>query len=395
MPVASPPALEAFLTQELALLERKHWQRACRVLEPTTGPLVQYDGRTYLHFASNDYLSLARDARVIRAAAEALAHYGLGSGASRLMSGTSPLHEQLETRLAQFKQQEAALLFSSGYLTNLGLITSLVGPEDVVVCDHANHASLIDACRLSRARLRVYPHGDVARLQQLLERHATAHRRLIVSDGVFSMDGDVAPLRELVDVARAAEAWLLVDDAHGSFVLGAHGRGSLELCGVEEDVTVQMGTLSKALGGLGGFVVGARVLIQWLLHRARPFIYSTALPPAVVAGALAALTIVEEEPERRQRVLVLAARLREGLRAQGWDTLQSTTHIVPVLIGETATALDVAQALLAGGIYAPAVRPPTVPEGTARLRLSVTALHTDAHVDQCLTVLHDLRARMR
>lgn len=374
----------------LAALERQQLKRACRVLDPTTGPTIRCDGRDVLQFASNDYLGLVRDPRVIAAAQTALAQYGLGSGSSRLMSGTSSVHQQLEERLAAFKGEAAALVFSSGYLTNLGVIASLVGAGDVVITDHANHASLIDGCRLSGARLRVYAHSNLEALATILQASASARRRLIVTDGVFSMDGDVAKLIGIQSLAERYDAWWLVDDAHGAFVLGEHGRGSVELCQVSSPTLIQMGTLSKALGALGGYVTGSRALMDYCLNRARSFIYSTALPPAVAAGAIAALDIVEQEPERRARVLALAERLRQGLKAQGWNTLQSTTQIVPVLVGDAAATLRAAEQLLARGIFAPAIRPPTVPRGTGRLRLSLTALHAEEQVDRCLEAFGEL-----
>jgi 8-amino-7-oxononanoate synthase len=384
-PDAETTSLAQFLTASLATSNAQQLRRSCRVLTPTTGAEVTIDGQIYLHFSSNDYLGVANDARVIASATAALQRYGLGSGASRLLGGTSPVHAALEERLAAFLDGESALVFSSGYLANLGLLSSLTTAEDIIICDRLNHASLIDGARLSRATLRVYPHGDMAQLAQVLKRATSARHRLIVTDGVFSMDGDIAPLAELAALAAQTDAWLYVDDAHGSFVLGAHGRGTAELCGVEQHVT-HMGTLGKALGALGGYVVGSRALIDHLVNSARSFIYATALPPAVAAGATTAIDIVAAEPERRVRVAALAARLRQGLQGQGWDTLGSTTHIVPMLVGSIPAALRVAEALRMAGIYAPAIRSPTVPQGTARIRWSLSAAHTDAQIDRCLDV---------
>jgi 8-amino-7-oxononanoate synthase len=307
-----------WIDEELPALEARGLRRKLLSRTSAQAASVMLDGRQYANFGSNDYLGLAADPRLAAAVAAALTQYGWGSGASPLLMGHAELHRRLESRLAEFEGAEAALLFTSGFAANSGTIAALAGPGDAVFSDRKNHASLFDGCRLSRADVRVYPHGDWQALDDLLAKTTTYRRRLIVTDSLFSMDGDFAPLKELADIAEKHHAMLLVDEAHATGVFGKNGRGACELLGVEDRVPVRIGTLSKALGGIGGFAAGSRSLVEWLVNRARPYVFSTALPAAVSAAALAALEIVQSEPRRRIELLATAAKVRRELLSQGW-----------------------------------------------------------------------------
>jgi len=368
-------------------LARRSLLRRLRTLDSASGAEVDLDGRRILLFSSNNYLDLAAHPRVTEAAIAAIRQYGVGAGASRLVSGSLRPHRELEERLAAFKRVEATLVFSSGYQANLGLIPTLAEDRDILYADRLCHASLIDACRLSNVPLRVYRHRDHAHLARLLQQGRSPRSALIITDGVFSMDGDLAPLPELCQAAEQAGATVIVDDAHGTGVMGPDGRGTVEHYGLEGRALVQMGTLSKALGGMGGFVAGSRDVIEYLVNRARPFIYSTALPPAMAAAAVAALDVIEAEPERRARLWHLRDRLHEGVRRIGFDTRDSRSPIIPLLVGDADLALSLSNDLLAQGVYAPAIRPPTVPVGASRVRMSVTAGHSPAQIDQVLEAL--------
>ena len=391
---------------------------------------VHIDGRELVNFGSNDYLGLAGDPRLAEAVAAALKQYGWGSGASPLILGHAELHRELEERLAEFEGTEAALLFTSGFAANSGTIAALAGPGDAVFADRKNHASLFDGCRLSRADVRVYPHGDWQALDELLGKAKTNRRRLIVSDSLFSMDGDFAPLKELAEIAERHAAMLVVDEAHATGVFGPSGRGVCELQGVEDRVPVRIGTLSKALGGIGGFVAGSRALIEWVLNRARPFVFSTAMPAAVSAAGLAALEIVKSEPWRRIELLATAAAVRRELAAQGWSLRariregespaepqpgepvlpyptarqeprppknsnhtigNSASQILPVVVGKAGQAVALSQELRERGFFVPAIRPPTVPEGEACLRISLNYAHSPAMIDRLLGEFAKLR----
>lgn len=375
-----------WLADELAGLESQGLRRQRRERTGPQGVHVRVEGRDLLNFASNDYLGLAGDPRLTDAVRQTLEETGWGAGASPLVSGFGTWHRRLEERLAQFKGTEAAIVFPSGFAANLGTISALAGPGDVVFGDHANHASLIDGCRLSGARFRTWPHGRLDRLADLLAREP-ARRRLIVTDTLFSMDGDIANLVELADLAERFEAMLIVDEAHASGVFGPHGRGAAELQGVEHRIDASVGTLSKAFGAVGGFVAGSRTLIDWLVNRARSYLFSTALPEANAAAACIALEIAQAEPHRRTELLDRSARLRGRLVSAGWDIGQSTSQIIPILLGDPARAVELSARLSEAGIWAPAIRPPSVPQGTSRLRLSLSALHTDAMLDQLLQAL--------
>jgi glycine C-acetyltransferase len=377
------------LAEELQQLKEQGLHRSMRRVDGPQGRRVLLDGREVLLLCSNNYLGLAEHPRLKEAAIAAIDRYGVGSGAARLVSGNLALHEELEGRLAVFKKTEAALVFNSGYGANTGIIAALVGRGDTVFSDRLNHASIVDGCLLSRARLVRYPHGDVTALRRLLEQHQGKGRALIVTDGVFSMDGDMAPLRELAALKREFGALLMVDDAHGTGVLGDTGRGSAELCGVMADIDIQMGTLGKALGSFGAYAAASAELVDYLRNRARSFIFSTSLPPAVLAASLAAIDLVDsgEGATLRQRLGATAARFREGLAAAGFATLGSVTQIVPALVGAADLTMEFSRRLLDQGVFVQGIRPPTVPAGSSRLRCTLMATHTDDDVAEALAAI--------
>ena len=388
-----------WIDAELAGLEKQGLRRRLPTRDSPQTPQLVLDGQPLVNFGSNDYLGLAADPRLAAAVAEAVGHEGWGSGASPLVTGRAALHARLEQRLAEMEGAEAALLFPSGFAANVGAIAALVGPGDVVFADRNNHASLLDGCRLSRADVRVYPHGDWQSLAGLLARAAQRRRRLIVTDSLFSMDGDLAPLVELTELAVRHRAMLLIDEAHATGVFGRNGRGVAEHLDVDSrtfaSVAVRVGTLSKALGGIGGFVVGSRALIEWLLNRARTYVYSTAAPAATAAAALAALDIVAAEPERRRGLLARAEMLHGALAAQGWNVGPSQSQIIPILVGEPARAVELSARLRQAGLFVPAIRPPTVPEGQSRLRISLIAAHTPEMIERLLCALQESRSSPR
>jgi 8-amino-7-oxononanoate synthase len=365
-------------------LAAKHLTRRLLPLDSGTGPVVRIAGRDVLLLASNDYLGLAGHPEVVAAAVEATVSYGAGAGAARLVSGSLPPHQQLEQALAHFKCTESALTFGSGYLANVGAIPALIGRGGLILADRLCHASLIDGCRLSGADLRIYRHTDMEHLKALLGKRRKSRRTLIITDGVFSMDGDLAPLPELAALAQEYEAELYVDDAHGTGVMGAHGRGTVEHYGMETRIPLHMGTLGKALGSSGAFIAGSTHSIQYLLHRSRSFMFATAPTPGSAAAAVAALHIVQREPERRRRLWNNRERLFTGLGRLGFTLAPTVSPIIPILIGRADTAVRFAEILFADGIFAPAVRPPTVPAETSRIRVTVTSEHTAGHIDQAL-----------
>jgi 8-amino-7-oxononanoate synthase len=377
-----------WVDDELEALERAHLLRGLPAPLGRQGAVVEHAGRRLVNFASNDYLGLASDARLISAATEAVAASGVGRGSSPLICGRSEIHEELERRLAEFEGAEAALVFPSGFAANAGIVPALVDRGDAIYADARNHASLIDGCRLSRAETHIYPHGNVDALERLLQQ-GHARRRLIVTDTLFSMDGDLAPLAAIAEVAERYDAMLLLDEAHATGVFGPHGRGAAEAVRVEGEGIIRVGTLSKALGAAGGFVAGSNALIRWLANRARTYVFSTAQPAAVAAAAIAALDIVAQEPQRRTGLLQAAAQLRGRLQHQGWNTGDSASQIIPLVIGSPGEAVRLSDALREQGYWVPAIRPPSVPEGESLLRLSLTAAHTNEMVDGLLQALED------
>lgn len=364
------------IEERLAELERLGLKRALRTVSGPQGPRVLLDGEPVLLLCSNNYLGLADHPKVSEAAAEVATRCGAGAGASRLVSGTMTIHRRLEERLAAFEESEACLLFGSGYLANLGVIGALAGPGDVVFSDELNHASIIDGCRASRAEIVVYRHLDVDHLERCLRNHSGDGRRLIVTDSVFSMDGDVAPLAEIVRLARAYQARVVVDEAHATGALGEGGRGAIAEAGLQGEVDVLVGTLGKALGSYGAYVCGSREMTDYLLNTARPLIFSTAPPPPSVAGALAALELLEGDPTIVARLHEAARTLRKALAAEGFAVAEGDMHIVPLVVGDSEDAVRLCEAALERRVFAQAIRPPTVPDGTARLRLATMASHT-------------------
>ena len=379
------------LSPHLRELKAQDLYRSRVALEGPQGAQVRIDGRDYLAFCSNDYLGLANHPEVVRAFVTATDRYGVGSGAAHLVSGHSVEHHALEEELAEFTGRDRSLLFSTGYMANIGVMAALLGRRDVVCQDRLNHASLLDGGLLCRARLLRYAHGDVQALQQRLAALAGGEI-LVATDGVFSMDGDLAPLPGLVAMARQYRAWLMVDDAHGLGVLGRGGGGSLEALGVgARDVPILVGTLGKAFGTAGAFVAGNDDLIETLIHRARSYIYTTAMPAALAAATRTSLRLVRREGWRRDRLRMLVTRFRAGAAQLGLPLMESETQIQPLQIGDSATALALGKALRDRGILITAIRPPTVPAGTARLRVTFSAAHTEAHVDRLLGALDQVR----
>ena len=384
----SPKSMFPELDQELAALEAQALRRRLQVVEEVLpGGKVRVAGQVLLNLSSNDYLGLAQDPRLIAAAQDAAAQWGVGAGASRLVVGHLSLHEAVEAELAAFKGTEAAVLFSTGYMANLGVISALLGQGDVIFSDRLNHASIMDGIKLSGASLQRFPHRDMNKLEKILQQTPGGKRRLIITDSVFSVDGDLAPLWELVALKERYGAWLMVDEAHATGVLGPGGAGLAQALNLTAVVDIHMGTLSKALGSLGGYVAGERRLIDYLHNKARSFIYTTAMPPPVLGAIQAALNIVREEPERRLRLLQESEKFRRGLQDAGFDTLGSETQIVPVLVGKNEPTLKFAAALRQRGLMAVALRPPTVPSGRARVRFSLSAAHTAADLAQALEAI--------
>ena len=375
-------SLDGFARERLEQLRARGTFRRMRVLDGAQAPRMQVDGREVLLFAGSNYLDLAHHPELVEASAQAARELGCAAGGSRLINGNLRLHEELEEELAKFLGADASLVFATGYMANVGLIPALVGEGDFVVSDALAHASIIDGCRLSRAGVRVFAHGDLDELEDALREVASSRRRVLLAlDGVYSMDGDVAPLAEAVALARRYGAIVLLDDAHGTGALGAGGRGTPEHCGVREGVDVLVGTLGKALGSFGAFVAGSRLLRELLVNQARSFIFSCALAPGAAAAARAALGLVQREPWRREQLQHNARRLRAALAERGLSTAPSTTQIVPVVIGESARTMAVCERLLARGFYTQGIRYPSVPEGTARLRITPMASHTEAEID--------------
>lgn len=391
--------LIAGLEQQLAQLDAQSLRRRRRTTESPCAPRVQVDGRAMLAFCSNDYLGLAAHPRIVDALQQGASLYGAGSGASHLISGHSRAHAQLEERLAEFVAPQIAdaraLYFCTGYMANIAILSALSGSGADLFSESLNHASLIDGARLSRANVQVYPHGDLDQLAALLAA-GTAASKMVVTDSVFSMDGDLAALPQLLSLCEQHGAWLVVDDAHGFGVLGEHGRGVLEHFALSSPNLVYMGTLGKAAGVAGAFVAAHKSVIEWMVQRARPYIYTTAAPPAVAHALLASLDIIggTEGAERRAHLQTLIAQWRGGLQLQRWQALPSDTAIQPVVIGANKEAMKMAAALYEQNIWVPAIRPPTVPVGTARLRVTLSAAHTAAEVTQLVEVLQQLEQQV-
>jgi len=384
-------SLEQVLAADLAEREANHLYRRRRISDGPQSPEMLVDGRPLLSFCSNDYLGLANHPEVIAAFKRGADRYGVGSGAAHLVNGHSSAHHALEEALADFTGRPRALLFSTGYMANLGVVSALASSGDAVFEDRLNHASLLDAALLSRARLARFAHADASALQARMS-ESSARRKLVLTDGVFSMDGDVAPLTELSIVTRNSNGWLMVDDAHGLGVLGREGRGTVEHFHLSQnDVPILMGTLGKAFGTFGAFVAGSEILIETLIQQARSYIFTTATPPAVAEATLASLKLVRSEEWRRDHLRVLIKRFRTGAEQLGLSLMESPTPIQPLLVGESSKAVAMSRALEARGILISAIRPPTVPEGSARLRITFSALHTEQQIDRLLDTLDTVR----
>jgi len=373
-----------FLKEALDELESKGLRRTLREVDGPQGTKIKVDGREVLNFCSNNYLGLADDERLRRAAMECIKEQGLGSGASRLVCGNLSAHRRLEKKLAEFKKKEACLVFSTGYMANVGIISSLFGRDDMIFCDKLNHASIIDGILLSGAPYKRYPHCDMGALEDLLKKSSSCKKRLIVTDSVFSMDGDIAPLDKIVGLARKYEAMVMIDEAHALGVLGKHGKGAAEYFDLEDKIDIQMGTLSKAAGAFGAYCCGSAELISFLVNHARSFIYTTGLPPAICAASLKAIEMIEQQPQRRQQLWEKTNFLKESLKNMGFDTMNSQTPIIPILVKDPQLAVEFSRQLFEQGIFVQAIRPPTVPINTARLRVTVMATHTRGNLDRAL-----------
>jgi len=376
-----------YLKDELASLERDGLLLHPRTLEGPQGARARYDGRDVINLASNNYLGLANHPRLNEAASRAALEFGAGSGAVRTIAGQMTMHRELEARFAAFKHADAALMFQSGFTSNAGTVAAILGKDDVIVSDRLNHASIIDGARLSRAEIAVFEHRDADHADRLLAETARPGRRqLLITDGVFSMDGDIAPLPDLVEVAERRGAIMMVDDAHASGVLGAGGAGTVDHFGLHGRVDIQVGTLSKAIGVLGGFIAGSPHLIEWLQNRGRPYLFSTSAPPSVVAACIAALDVIADEPERLARLWSNTELFKAGLHALGFDTGASETPITPVMTGDEARTQALAVRLFESGVFCPAIVFPTVGKGLARVRTIVTADHTTEDLQEALEV---------
>ncbi|MGA7245661.1 MAG: glycine C-acetyltransferase [Terracidiphilus sp.] len=396
---AARPQL-AYLTAALDDLRAKGTHFKLRVLDDQQAPVCHYDGREVINLASNNYLGLANHPKLIEASLKATRELGVGSGAVRTIAGTMRIHMELEEKIARFKNVEACVVFQSGFAANAGTVSAILGKEDFILSDELNHASIIDGARLSRAKIKVFRHKDVAHCEELLKEIANEPgHRLVITDGVFSMDGDIGPVDELGALAEKYGAIMMVDDAHASGVLGRNGRGSIDHFGMHGRVDVQVGTLSKAIGALGGYVCGSKDLIDYLYHRARPFLFSTSHPPAVAASCIAAFDILEAEPERIDRLwkntrYFQGELKRAGFNIGGVSTPATETPITPVIVGEGRAAMDFSRALFDEGVMGTGIAFPTVPEGKARIRLILTSEHTREQLDRALETLERVAKRM-
>ena len=396
---ASRPQL-AHLTATLDELRARGTHFSLRILEDQQAPVCHYDGKEVINLASNNYLGLCNHPKLVEAALKATRELGVGSGAVRTIAGTMRIHMELEEKIARFKNVEACVVFQSGFAANAGTVSAILGKDDFILSDELNHASIIDGARLSRARIKVFRHKDVAHCEELLQevQNEPGHK-LVITDGVFSMDGDIGPVDKLAAVAEKYGAIMMVDDAHASGVLGRNGRGSIDHFDMHGRVDVQVGTLSKAIGALGGYVCGSKELIDFLYHRARPFLFSTSHPPSVAATCIAAFDILEQEPERIERLWSNTRYFQDELKGAGFNiggvnTPATETPITPVIVGEGRAAMEFSRALFEEGVMGTGIAFPTVPEGKARIRLIVTSEHTRAQLDQALETLERVARRM-
>jgi glycine C-acetyltransferase len=385
----------SYLSDQLEAWRKAGTYQRLRVLESPCQPVSRFDGREVINLASNNYLGLADHPKLVAAAVEAAKKYGAGSGAVRTISGTMSLHMELERRIAEFKQVEACVVFQSGFAANAGTVSAILGPEDHIISDALNHASIIDGCRLSKAKIHVFPHRDAAAAAKIVAELADKPgRKLLITDGVFSMEGDIGPLPALVEIAERHGAIMMIDDAHSSGVLGRNGRGTVDHFNLHGRVDIQVGTLSKAIGVLGGYVCGSKDLIEFLYHRARPFLFSTSHPPSVAASCLAAFDILENEPERIEKLWENTRYFKSALKSAGFNTGESETPITPIMVGEAKAAHAFSQKLFENGLLATGIGFPTVPEGRARVRTIMTATHTAEMLDRALEILTRVAKQM-
>jgi len=385
-----------YLSDELQKLREQKLYQKLRILETEQRPVARFDGREVINLSSNNYLGLTTHPKLKQKALAAIEKYGVGSGAVRTIAGTMTLHLALEEKIAQFKQVEAAVVFQSGFTANAGTVQAILGREDVIISDELNHASIIDGCRLSRAEIKVFPHKDVEACEKILrELQSRPGRKLLITDGVFSMDGDIAPLPALVKLAEKYGCIMMIDDAHASGVLGRNGRGTVDHYGLHGRVDIQVGTLSKAIGALGGYVCSTRDTIEFLYHRARPFLFSTSHPPSVAATCIAGFEVLEGEPERIEKLWSNTRFFKTGLKKLGFNTGMSETPITPVIVGDAALAHEFSRELFAAGVFAQSVGFPTVPVGKARIRTIVTATHTETELSRALEVLETVGKKLR
>jgi len=379
-----------YISDELERIKKSGLYRKLNIVESAQGTHLEIKGKTYLSFCSNNYLGLANNPLVIKAVKDAVGKYGWGVGASRLVSGNMRLHEVLEGEISKLKGKEASIVFPTGYMANIGTISSLVSKGDLVICDKLNHASIIDGCRLSGADFRVYPHCDMEKLENILKKSSKYSRKLIVTDTVFSMDGDIAPLPDIVRIAHKYKAMVMVDEAHGTGVFGKRGGGVVEHFNLSKKVDIVMGTLSKAVGSLGGYVSGDEDLINFLRNKARLFMYTTALPPAVCAASIAGIKLIQKNPLLRTSLWNNVRYLKEKLELLHFNVIPSESPIFPILMGDAKKAVDVSKLLYKKGILIPAIRPPTVPAKSSRLRMTVMSTHTRKDLERLLEVLSDV-----
>ncbi len=385
-----------YLTEELEKLREQKLYQKLRVLETGQVPVARFDGKEVINLSSNNYLGLTTHPRLKQRALEAIEKFGVGSGAVRTIAGTMTLHMELEEKIAKFKHVEASVVFQSGFTANAGTVQAILGRDDVIVSDELNHASIIDGCRLSRAEIKVFPHKDVEACEKTLkELEGRKCRKLLITDGVFSMDGDIAPLPQLVALAEKYGCIMMVDDAHASGVLGRNGRGTVDHYNLHGRVDIQVGTLSKAIGALGGYVCSTRNTIEFLYHRARPFLFSTSHPPSVAATCIAAFEVLEEQPQLTEQLWANTRFFKQGLKRLGFNTGVSETPITPVIVGEAAVAHEFSRELFSAGVFAQSIGYPTVPHGKARIRTIVTATHTQGDLARALEILEKVGKKLR
>jgi len=391
-----PKAQLQYLTDELNKLHEQKLYQKLRVLETEQLPVSRFDGREVINLSSNNYLGLTTHPKLRARALEAIQKWGVGSGAVRTIAGTMAIHMELEEKIAKFKHVEASVVFQSGFTANAGTVQAILGREDIIISDQLNHASIIDGCRLSRAEIKIFPHKDIEACETILKGlEGRTCRKLLITDGVFSMDGDIAPLPQLVELAEKYGCIMMIDDAHASGVLGRNGRGTVDHFNLHGRVDIQVGTLSKAIGALGGYICSTRDTIEFLYHRGRPFLFSTSHPPSVAATCLAAFEVLEEEPQLIDRLWANTRFFKEGLKKLGFNTGVSETPITPVIVGDAALAHEFSRQLFAAGVFAQSLGFPTVPEGKARIRTIVTATHTQEELTRALEILESVGKKLK